>query len=188
MPVIGMSYRSEVQVTIYKMVRCEVCATEFAYQMTRAAEGTAEAFLFLDMKGAEQQAQDRATDAARKKLEDDSDLVPCPGCGHYQEHMIRDARRRRLPGMKVLGLVSLFLAFCAALVAWLLAQLMTVLVIATGLAVTAGGFSFLMLYCRHVFNRRFDPNRYNVEARIAKGRARTIRKEEFLRLQSQHEQ
>jgi myo-inositol 2-dehydrogenase/D-chiro-inositol 1-dehydrogenase len=71
--------------------------------------------------------------------------------------MIRDARRRRLPAMKVLGLVSLFFAGCAALVAWMCSHLAGVLLIAAGLGLVAGGFAFLMLYCRYVFNRRFDP-------------------------------
>lgn len=81
-----------------RTVQCEQCGCEFQYTLRRTGLGSGRLGL-LSASGAAQ----RDLESALRKAEA---LVPCPGCGHYQTHMVKRQRRFWL----LLAVVLAFLA------------------------------------------------------------------------------
>lgn len=77
----GMDYTAHLSGSILKMVRCEQCAQDYVYVLTRSAEGQGRSLLFLDNEGARERAASRAERRLREKLERSCDPVPCLHCG-----------------------------------------------------------------------------------------------------------
>jgi hypothetical protein len=82
-----------------KDVRCESCGCEFAYHSVQSAIAP----VGLPRPFGGRPAWERTVEKARNKaagkaaqLLDTPDLVACPECGWYQDHMVRHLRKRRL--------------------------------------------------------------------------------------------
>src|SRR5579871_595585 len=99
----GLDYFTTTTGSVLKLVRCESCHAEYAYELQRSAEGKGSSFLFLDNQGAAARASSRAEANLRNKLERGVDLVPCPECGWYQDNMQRKARRLHQRWMLLTG-------------------------------------------------------------------------------------
>jgi hypothetical protein len=193
----AMGYTSTMSGSVFKLVACEQCGVEYVYELKRTAIGEGKSLLFLDNQGAEDRAAFRAEESLRRKLERGIDLVPCPACGWYQQHMIPKARREHYRWMLITG-------FCLAiglipiavfggvlnsaprqgttepLIPWslFLAGLGTLAVVSIGSMV--GKFLLTLGY---------DPNAQDVESRKQLGRAQGMLREEFERfMAAQHEQ
>src|SRR5258706_6987794 len=112
---VGKSYRAAATGSIIKKCTCEKCACEYQYQMVRRGEGASSAPYYINQRGAELRAQQRAQRTLAKRLEKGIDPVPCPDCGWIQAAMVREMRQRKhrwllAPGWIALGLGVLVLA------------------------------------------------------------------------------
>jgi hypothetical protein len=95
--------------SVTRTVQCEQCSCEFDYTLKRMGLGSGRLGL-LSASG----AAERDLESALRKAEA---LVPCPGCGHYQQHMVRRQRRSWLLLAVVLaGLAGVFYLLFNALV------------------------------------------------------------------------
>jgi hypothetical protein len=68
-------------------VKCEHCGCEFAYKLTRSAEGTGSDVLWLNEQGAVRKAQSNAQNSLQQKMSE-IDAIHCPDCGKYQKSMV----------------------------------------------------------------------------------------------------
>ena len=161
--------------TAVKHVKCEQCEQEYVYIVERKAKGHGASMGFSSGEG----AQDRAKKKAKKTL--DSELanaiepVPCINCGWIQKDMIREARRRYLRWLFVVGLVVTFIAALVLLV-----------ILVNSLSNRAGSFltwtyvalgaGVVMLVTRTVLVNKYDPNVTEKElwAERAKGKVMTL--------------
>ena len=71
---------------ILRTVRCENCTLSYEYAMQRTVK--------LHGESAEEVLAAEAERQLRKQLATECDLVPCPSCGWYQQHMIDQARKQ----------------------------------------------------------------------------------------------
>lgn len=177
-------------------VRCESCSWEYVYYLERRSEGTSFSFLHLNDTSAQNQAKDEAEIELVRRLFQGCEPVPCPECGHIQQHMFRRARRLRYAWMDKAGVCCLLLA-----VIFLVPALIT-----TGVYRTKGepeafffavvtwvcfgvcclGTAFFPLW-RSIANRRWDPNSEDAESRKQRGQALAVSRAEFDKANSGHE-
>jgi hypothetical protein len=91
----GMKYKATARGSVPKVVRCESCSLEYVYLLEAKAEGESTSLLFLENEGAAERSRQSAEAKLQSTLEQGFDVVPCPGCGRIQEHMIGLAKARR---------------------------------------------------------------------------------------------
>jgi hypothetical protein len=89
---VGRKYTATVTGSVWRAVTCEHCRLQWAYKLTRKAEGTGRSAYFLDNSGASRRADDEAETELKRKLENDVDAIPCPRCQRYQQAMFGQAR------------------------------------------------------------------------------------------------
>jgi hypothetical protein len=116
----AMRYSTRLGAQVPKLVTCEECGLEYVYLMKRTAEGEGTSLLFVDNAGAQNRAAQEAHEALIYKLQTSCDAVPCPACGHYQEHMIPRARYHHNRWMLKAGLALVPFAAIGMLVAMVL--------------------------------------------------------------------
>jgi hypothetical protein len=68
---------------------CERCGRRFIYQLHRTATGECVNLLWLDSKGATEEAASEAVGLLKNRLAREFDVVSCPSCGHIQRKMVR---------------------------------------------------------------------------------------------------
>src|SRR5262245_33608837 len=102
----GTSHHVTVTGRAPKLVACEKCGHEYVYLLEASAAGHASNLLFLDAGGARDRAQEAAYGDLHHTLEHDCEVVPCPSCGHVQDHMRPKARRHHRRWMKTLALLA----------------------------------------------------------------------------------
>jgi hypothetical protein len=181
------SYTANLSGATLKLVRCEKCHVEYVYRMERVGSGSGTSILFLENKGAQDRASQQAVNELRGLLWRECDPVPCPGCGWYQDAMIRAMRRDHWRCMQGTGLgllavstISLMIAYVTWLPnfrhslrpPWLL-PLSLIAGVVTGVA-SAG-----LLVAKATVSARYDPNANDVTTRMALGRSRAVLKEEL---------
>jgi hypothetical protein len=79
------SYKFTMSLRCWKEHTCIGCSGAYAYELMRRVEGTGRTA---------EQAQAAARAAARRTMERDTDLEPCPMCGLYQPDMIAQGRAK----------------------------------------------------------------------------------------------
>lgn len=89
-------FTARVAGSVIKRIKCENCETEYFYQLVRAAQGKRTAHYFIGQKDAQQGAAAAAHESLQKRLNSDSELVPCPTCDHIQERDIAEFNKPRL--------------------------------------------------------------------------------------------
>jgi hypothetical protein len=77
-----------------KVVECEHCQCQFAYQMIRRYSGEGYSPYSVDNAGARNRAVNKAQGLALAAIHQHEDPVACPGCGRYQRTMIDKNRAR----------------------------------------------------------------------------------------------
>ena len=168
-----------------KSVRCEACGLEYVYLVERTGRGKGRNLFFLDNEGAKQQAKARASEDLEAALDRACEVVPCPGCGNIQAHMIPRARmlRRRwaLKTGSVLLAIGGFLCLPAAIATQFYQhgadpKIMILLWLLCG-AGLIGGVGLIVW--KYFSGRRYDPNREDVELRKRMGQSRVVAHAEF---------
>ncbi|HEX4124615.1 MAG TPA: hypothetical protein VHY37_07795 [Tepidisphaeraceae bacterium] len=95
-------------------VTCERCGTAFRYLLFRQAEGTAIAWPLADEAPAQRLAETRARRALARRLETESDPVPCPKCHWINRELIDGYRKTRYRGLPASGAVTAIFVWIAA--------------------------------------------------------------------------
>jgi len=143
--------------------------------MSRVASGRDCAPYGLGKQRAAQTAHDKAIAAARQELECGCEPVPCPECGLYQPAMVREARRRRLRWMSVMGRRLSFLMLGPIFVGVIVAVSGKIPpAIVTGYWVIVGplgGLGLALWIGQKLLSNRYDPNAVDVENRKRIGRS-----------------
>lgn len=104
----GRKYTATVGGAVWKEVLCQHCGTEFVYLLERQASGEGSSPFWLDNKGAEHRAEERATRKLAERLAADSDPVACPECGRYQAEMVALLKREKWRWALYLGVFIVF--------------------------------------------------------------------------------
>src|SRR5437016_12279977 len=116
------TFTSTLSGSVVKQVTCYKCRGQFFYQLARIASATASAPYAIGQAAALARAQKGAAKKLERMLRNDSELVPCPHCGHMQEFMLRHQRSRMYRGVFLLTwlvpVVGLPLAGAVALARW----------------------------------------------------------------------
>jgi hypothetical protein len=192
---VGVNYSASASGTTIARVACERCGKTYYYQLARTVHARIHSPFDIGGKAAPQRANDRARERLRQMLEADTDAVPCPHCGTYQEAMLPVLRNPRLKRLRYLGITGLVLAGAAGLVSLVLTAAaanlnnrseLGALMIAWGItALTLLGGVLVLLVRRHK-NATYDPNDPKTEAqRIELGRQSTITREQAEALMEQ---
>jgi len=93
--IVNNQHTVTVEQSTVRLVVCEECDADYVYQLTRSGEGIGNSVYFLDESGAKNRAERKAKEQLAKKMRTAVDAIPCPECGHYQDHMIPRARFER---------------------------------------------------------------------------------------------
>jgi hypothetical protein len=184
-----MSYTSTMTGRVPKVVDCENCQKQYVYFLERTVTGEATSFLFLENEEAKQRAAEYAQAELQNRLARVCDPVPCPRCGHYQQHMLKKAKSLHRAWMFNAGLAGIVLAAPLAIAAALfdsVAQqrgdggaqdISYVLFTLTVVGAVAG---IALLVWRFLATARYDPNDAPVGVRIEDGRDRALTAEEYV--------
>src|SRR5690242_9150309 len=70
---VGRRYTATVVGSVWKTICCEFCGLEWAYQLTRRAQGTGRSPYFLDNDGARQRASEEANNTLQRQLATEED-------------------------------------------------------------------------------------------------------------------
>ena len=185
-PIAWTQFTSTAARTIARDVSCEQCGLDYVYRMERQAKGSGSSLYFLDDHGAQDRAQASAQRALRKKLEDECDVVPCPGCGWVQGEMVRKAKRDHVRWLIRAGVFVICAAVAFGIVNW-----------ASGVGkrrdpwvswhlfalIAAIGPGLLVL--RVALCSRLDPNMEDSDALKELGKSLALPKAEYDRLKAQ---
>lgn len=100
---------------VIRCVTCESCRADYVFNFDATAEDKSTILYGMGAKSAERKAIARAQAAVESELETGIRVVPCPGCGWYQEHMVAELRNRlpRAFGTEAIGLFSVSLLMMA---------------------------------------------------------------------------
>jgi hypothetical protein len=147
-------------------VECDRCGCEYFYQLSRIGTGTGTAPYFIGTGRAQRAAARRASRDLQRRLERETELVPCPKCSWISDQLADAYRRTRY---KFLGKVAFYiwLTTTVAVVALLPLlgfgpdALLPVALVLSGLVLVAGG----VLGVRAVLRSRIRPNANYPEAR-----------------------
>jgi hypothetical protein len=150
-----------------KLVRCEGCGRNYAYELTRTGYGQ-DAGSFWSFWGSYTVARQKAEADLRHRLATGIEVVPCPACGWYQSSMVPEARRRHRRWMLHVGQCLAVGLAVPALIGW---SLVPWPVFVAGLVFPLALGTGLMIW-RSRLARRYDPNNEDVEARKRYGQSR----------------
>ena len=109
----GTEYSAARTGSMVKQMRCEKCGGDFSYEVVRRTMGVAHSPYGLRNKAAQAEALNVAAKKLVKKLKSAVDPVPCPKCGWFQEHMVKELRRRDQRWMLWVGWVGATLAWAS---------------------------------------------------------------------------
>lgn len=136
----------------WKLIRCEYCHNEFAYEIVRSATGFSNSPYMLDNQEAQQESAHIAQERVQAELEQGIDAVPCPHCGNYQRHMFSLARSAHRAWIGLLGLALLVGSLFAA-VFWLIGMRY-----ALHAAISTGCAAILLIVVKKSISSQYDPN------------------------------
>jgi hypothetical protein len=187
-PVVWTKYTATVRGRVLKLVPCENCSTEYVYVLEREGEGVGTSLYLLNESGAQDHAAVSAENTLREYLENDFDPVPCPVCGHYQQHMF--PKLYETPSWWLL--VARLVVIAAGSLCAVGALYRTVIYLqwpgdhalgqmSTAWAVLAihGLIGVGLGVVERSRERKFNPNAEDQQARIEKGRSRAITRADF---------
>jgi hypothetical protein len=180
----AVSYTATARGSTPKLVKCEQCDYEYVYIISATVTGEGTSFLFLDNEGARARSRGEAEAGLVSRLERDIAVVPCPECGHIQQHMVPLACGQRHGWMLVawiplfiiagvLGLVTGVMSHGMLAGHWVIAVLWAIVALSIGLA-------FGLPVWRIFLVRGYDPNAGSVEQRKEFGQKFSFPKELFV--------
>lgn len=155
---VGLRHLTSMTGSIWRAVRCEFCACEFAYRLTRRGSGLATSPLFLDNQGASARSSARAKRDLVRNLENPRtvDPVPCPDCGRYQSLMVRKLRQDSWKALTIFG----WLMLTTALFAFFISLTLQHNPLTDRVFLVALVLGFLCFGIRRTHASRLDPNAY----------------------------
>jgi ribosomal protein S27E len=159
----------------FKHVRCEGCGDEYVYELHRAITAS-----HSQARAVLQRTLDQATDA-----------VPCPGCGHYQRHMLGKLKSRHANWLFYSGILVLLVPTPAFFMAAIIAGIppasleLALFSLVIGVSLLLLGVGLLMEKARR--SREFDPNSTDLEARKDIGQSRAFLRSELEKLLQERE-
>jgi hypothetical protein len=191
-PVYWTEYTATQHGSAMKTVPCENCSTVYVYLLERKTTGVGTSMYFLNEQGAADHAVSAAQETLKSELENDFDAVPCPVCGHYQRYMFPKLMQTKgLWGVVVM--LVLLLAGClnaVSAVYWTAIYLfgsneraLEKMLTYWGVVAAVSVIGFVLWIVKQARFRRFDPNREDQQARIARGRSRAITQAEWEKAQ-----
>jgi hypothetical protein len=144
--------------SVRKAVRCENCTLPYEYEMRRTVRLHGEAS--KEMLAAEAERR------LRKQLATECDLVACPSCGWYQQHMIEQARNRatrHVPGWVVFVVIVTALSATYALLCACdppkFGPVGVWIGVACGALATLGALIIVVFVARRIYlSRLYNPN------------------------------
>lgn len=86
---------SRIEASKVKQVTCERCGTAYYYEMTRQGIGRGTALYGIGTGRAGAGAERRAQEDLNRRLEIESDMVPCPKCHWVSTDLIKTYRKGR---------------------------------------------------------------------------------------------
>ena len=172
---VNQQYTATVEATAVRLVACEECDTEYVYQLERSAEGYGNSIYMLDNKGAKKRAMRKAKDELARKMKNACEAIPCPECGHVQDHMLPKARfdRAVLIGLIAIPTVLLMIGMLFVGEYTRLGKLAYALSGLSCLATLGVGIFALVVYTS------YNPNRKPEAERIALGEEKAARRKAF---------
>ncbi|MGL4419054.1 MAG: hypothetical protein ACRCZF_00185 [Gemmataceae bacterium] len=154
-----------------RLVSCEECDTDYIYKLERETEGHGNAVMGLGSEGAKKRAAKEAKKKLDQQLTTACDAVPCPECGHYQDHMLGQARSDKstpllagAAGGLVVGIILLLAVKSIPLLG------AVVLMLTFG----AGGIGLFFL-------TTYDPNKQPEQKRLEIAEEKAYRRKDFER-------
>jgi len=171
-----------------KATPCEGCGHTYYYLLARTLHVTLSAAdeLLAGTEGGWHQAMHRAHKTLEQMLAGESDPVPCPVCGWYQQDMLARARELRFRGLLTYPAVAwLLLGVLSGIAAGLLTDASrrgapeegispTILVLAWSVAASGLLIGAACLLARWRRRRCYDPNGEPVGVRQELGRLMTL--------------
>ncbi|HEX5139021.1 MAG TPA: hypothetical protein VFY93_18775 [Planctomycetota bacterium] len=159
-----------------RVVRCEECGGEYAYEIERAAVGHGISVYALDEDGAAKRARKEAQEHLVRQLDAEIEVVPCPKCGWVQTGMTPLARRQYRRWMDTTGWVVALLAVTAAFANMAMGSGAPPrrLLVAWPWVIVAGVLGPALVLLRLALANAYEPNDEPVEVRIERGRKRSV--------------
>ena len=182
--------------SVPKFVECENCHLQYVYYLRRKVSVEWTSTIFFENEGAVRSAQQEVDARLRRALEKGCEPIPCPGCGHVQQHMVARARQLRRRWMAQAGLYlfpsACILALPASLVLftalgmgdregwttrWIIQTIIGMLLCLTAAAAAAG--AVVLPAWKYFTCRTWDPNSEDLEDRKQQGQSLAVPREEF---------
>jgi hypothetical protein len=171
-----------------KFVACEQCAFEYVYLLEKTAVGE-DVTNVLFLAGADKRASADAEARLRQALEASCEVVPCPACGHVQEHMVQRARKLRhrwmVPAAVFILVAAGFMLGSSAitmLVAVLTDRLFGMPSLLGGAGAVAAMIGIALLRLKRLWANRHNPNDEPVATRKQQGNELAVSRQEFLQM------
>jgi hypothetical protein len=158
-----------------RLVICEECNTEYVYQLERSGEGMGNSVYFLDEAGAKRRAERKAREQLARKMEHACEAIPCPRCGHYQDHMLAKARGEA--AFKWGLLAALAMVLCVG--GFVLALSTRAVMLGVGIGVLGLLAAIVLGIIGLVVNGSYDPNKKPKEERLRIAVERAFRRRDF---------
>jgi hypothetical protein len=164
---VGTVHTAEREGGTLKAVCCERCGQKYWYELRRTGTGKGSAALFIGQGAAGDRAAAAAARDLERKLEAETELVPCPACRWVNEDLVRRYRRtlyRRAPLLIVACLVvGLFggPVIIGATSGVVSPNAVWLTVLTAGLLLVGLTSPLWVLASRAWLRSRVDPNRYH---------------------------
>ena len=172
-------YKAKLTMSVDKRVMCESCKSGYIYSGICKSVGIGETLFNLNESGARMRAEADALRRLPNAVARFNLQIPCPMCGHYQKSMIRQFRRDRLEWMNLVGYGLVLPAIISAGLIWAIAvspappkpiHSTIIASVCSSLILSCIGFPLW----RFMANLRFDPNRTDLQERLALGRSAAV--------------
>jgi acyl-CoA synthetase (AMP-forming)/AMP-acid ligase II len=169
MIIVNNQHEATVTQTVLRLVACEECDAEYIYSLTREGSGYGNSVYFLDEEGAKERASRRAEENLENQMRSACNAVPCPKCGHYQDHMLPRARAQRAGIYKVGAGLALILMIVFLVLALKSNPIRVGLPIAgvCFLAMLALGMVALIIHVSYNPNKKSEEERLEIAAKDA---------------------
>ncbi len=168
--------------SVVRQVRCEKCGGDFTCEVIRRAKGYGHSPYGFFRQSAQAEAVEEARWNLNKKLKTAVEPVPCPKCGWFQLHMVKELRRRDLRWMLWTAWIGAALAWLSAAMGWVTAteafsQPIDANRGAGVLALIAGGavWAMVIIGTRNLLGTRIDPNKNHASRPTAEAAHRVHR-------------
>jgi hypothetical protein len=180
-----IEYTTTVAIYQTRAVCCAHCGEKFLYDLKARGTAKENATGGQNRELAQGLSAARAREEANTLLNGAIDPVPCPSCGCYQPDMVLHLKKKYCRWLGALGGVLLLTGPGVGGLALLAQSHQAEIAAGAGAGGTLGA---LLLVCRWLLVRRYDPNAGDKELRKQQGQARAYRPEDSPFVQQQRQE